>query len=194
MKKRKTTEIKIFEPMAYWEKKLMIDYEIEFICHKKLCIKKLTRKEKHMIHNTDYITYSKWEQHVTSIITILDESELYEHIHFLRMAANNHHVEFNLSSTFLSPFFISIFMGPYILELVERLINGEGSSTISTTTIIGFFVGIFISFRKWFSRLEDDSLYYSFYTDLAHIAEKRYKELMENEKAKQTQYLAFSKE
>ncbi len=184
MKKRKTVETKTLEPMAYWERRLSADYEIEFIHYKKLCIKKLTKKEKSKIGDANYITYSKWEQHITSIIATLDESELYEHIHFLRMVTNNHRIDFNLSSTFLSPFFISIFMGPYVLELVDRLVNGEGSPSLSTTTIISGLIMFVIVFRKWLSQLEDDSLYHSFYADFARIAEKRYEELMENQKAK----------
>ncbi len=56
MRNKKNTGI-ILKPIDYWERKLDINFETEFLRYKKLCTK-LSKKEEQKLNGAYYITYS----------------------------------------------------------------------------------------------------------------------------------------
>lgn len=81
MKQKKSTGV-LLDPLDYWERKLCINYESEYVRYKKLCMK-LNKKEIRKLDGAYYITYSDWEKRMTDAIQHLDSAELYEYIHFI---------------------------------------------------------------------------------------------------------------
>ena len=176
MKKLESTGIQLLAPTVYWEKKLNINYDTEFIRYKKLCSRKLRKKQSRKLDGFYYITYSAWEQKMIATISPLDKSELYEYIHFLNGHTNNSKIFINLSTAFLIPFLLSFFC-PCLLNFLDALsvISGVSSSAVW----IGASIGGFCSFFGSMLDAKDDFLHRYFYTDLMQIAENHYKKLTE---------------
>lgn len=181
MKKGKSTEVQLLEPTVYWERKLGINFETEFICYKRLCERKLSKKEIRKLDEINYLTYGEWEQKMTATLITLKKSELYEYIHFLYGRINHYDVVISLYSSMLFPILVGFFC-PYILMLIDQLANIPTAvyliiALIILVVVIGW---LFKDFYKLIIESKDVSSYRSLYADLAHIAEKHYKELTEN--------------
>lgn len=176
MKKKNSTEIQLLNPTVYWERKLNTNYETEFIRYKKLCTRKLGKKERRRLDGHYYITYSDWEQAMVAAISSLNESELYEYIHFLYGRTKNSNFIIYISSSVLFPITTS-----FVCTLVFKFSDAmtDIKNIISFFILLIVFVIMMIKLCKPIIESRDDSLHYSFYTDLAHIAENRYKELTE---------------
>lgn len=132
-----------------------------------------------------YITYTAWEQKMLATIASLDESELYEYIHFLNGRTNNRNILLGLTSGYIVPFLIGLFC-PYVTEfLTESIKTQNGSMFIS---IIGLILYLIYRFVKMLRETLNDSLDCSFYSDLMHITENRYEDIkkLQQPKAKQT--------
>lgn len=181
MKKGKSTGIQLLEPTVYWERKLDINFETEFFRYKNLCIKKLKKKERRKLDGAYYNTYSDWEQKMIAAISLLNESEIYEYIHFLYGRTKNSNFIIQISSSFLFPIITS-----FVCSLVFKFSDALTSVTtfLSFLIIVIFFLGVIIKLCSSITEYKNDSLYYSFYTDLARIAENQYKKLIESQKAK----------
>lgn len=176
MKKVNSTGIQLLEPTVYWERKLNINYNTEFIRYKKLCTRKLRKKESRKLDGIYYITYTAWEQKMIATISPLDESELCEYIHFLNGHNNNSKIFIDLSSVFLIPFLLS-FLCPCLLNFLDTFLNPNGFS--SSAVWIGAIIGGFYSFSGSMFDVKDDFLRRYFYNDLIHIVENHYKKLTE---------------
>ncbi len=176
MKRRKSTVIQILEPAVYWERKLDVNFDTEFIRYKKLCMKKLRKKEKRKLNGIHYITYTAWEQKMLAIISSLNEFELYEYIHFLNGRTKNRNIIFTLTSGYTVPFVVGLFC-PYIVTLLTDSILTKDSKMY----IAAFFLFFYILYKFLNILLEalDDSLNSSFYNDLKNIVENHYKKLTE---------------
>ena len=179
MRKLESTRIHLLEPTVYWEKKLNINYDTEFIRYKKLCIRKLRKKESRKLDGIYYITYTDWEQKMIATISPLDKSELYEYIHFLNGHTSNSKIFINLSSAFLIPFLLSFFC-PYLINFIESFFASNSVSSFAVW--IGAILGGFYGFYKSILDAKDDYLHRNFYADLTHIAENYYKKLTESER------------
>lgn len=177
MKKGKSTEIQILEPAVYWERKLNISFSTEFIRYKKLCMKKLRKREKHKLNGIHYITYTAWEQKMLSSISSLNESELYEFIHFLNGRIKNRNTILTLTSGYIVPFVVGLFC-PYVVTLLTDSINNKDSKMLIAVIFLFFF--ILYNFVKILWDALNDFLDSSFYNDFVHIAENHYKKLTES--------------
>lgn len=171
MKKRKYTGIQILDSVAYWERKLNINFDTEFIRYKKLCGEKLTKKESRKLDGVYYITYSDWEQKMIANIAPVNNYELNEYIHFLNNCSRRCNNNINSNHAFIFPLIISI-LGPYLLHYMMDFYNAR---TLSSFVV--FFGIVFITlylFRPLFFVSEDDLLRISFYTDIMYLAKKQY--------------------
>ncbi len=177
MKKGKSTDIRILEPAVYWERKLNINYETEFVRYKKLCTRKIRKREIRKLDGLYYLTYSDWEQKMIATLSSLSESETYEYIHFLYGRAKNSNFIVYLTSGFLFPIMTS-FICALIFEFSDVLTSIN--SFLSFLIIVIWLIWIVYKLRKIIFEYRDDSLHGSFYTDLAHIVENHYKKLTEN--------------
>ena len=65
----------LLSPDEYWEKRLKINLQTEYIRYKKLC-GKITKKEYRLLDGYYFITYCDWESYIKKIISDLDSNEL----------------------------------------------------------------------------------------------------------------------
>ena len=177
MKKGNSTGIQLLEPAVYWERKLNINYKIEFIRYKKLCMKKLGIRERRKLNGTCYNTYTAWEKRMLSTISSLNKSELYEYIHFLKGRTVNRNIILTLTSGYAVPFLVGLIC-PYIFEFLSKSIDTKDGKLF--LGVIFLYLFILYHFLKMLWSALDDSLDSSFYNDLMHIVENYYKELTEN--------------
>lgn len=180
MKKVQSTDIQILMPTVYWERKLRINYETEFIHYKVLCERKLTKNEIHKLDGQIYLTYGEWEQNMTTALITLNKSELSEYIHFLYGCINYYDVAVNLNSSISLPILVSILF-PYLLMLISEIVNIHTviSLIAASVVVVVIMVLLFKKLNKLIIKFKYDLLYRYFYTDLAHIAENHYKQLTE---------------
>ena len=164
MKKKKSTEV-LLSPVQYWEMKLNINFETEFIRYKNLCAK-LSKKEMRKLDGTYYITYSGWEQKIIAMINTLDKNELYELIHFLAGSASQSNIT-NKVYTYLFPFLVS-----FLLPYTYNFLNALYGSNYLMLVLICCFIGGLKCFWMIVVDTKDVLFRSEFYKDIAHIAEK----------------------
>lgn len=175
MGNKKNTGI-ILKPIDYWEQKLDINFETEFLRYKKLCTK-LSKKEEQKLNGAYYITYSDWEQRMLNVLSSLDSFELYEYIHFLNRLSNNRNIAVNLTSVYIYPL-VMAFVCPYLIMLLEEsMAMKSGIAYIITSAIFFFCVYKVI---KELNELKNDSFCCSFYADIKHIADNYYNDTKKN--------------
>lgn len=170
MKKLESTRIHLLEPTVYWERKLNINYNTEFIRYKKLCAK-LTKKEVRKLDGFYYTTYSEWKNQINNTINRLNHSELYEYIHFLNCLSRKSNTIVNITSQFIFPFAISL-LGPFFLQIINGFAKTYNIAVFITAIVILFL--FFRSIRKLISDSKDDSLRCSFYADIMYLAQSQY--------------------
>lgn len=167
MKNKKSTEI-LLDPSVYWEKKLNINFETEYIRYKKLCTN-LTKKEERKLDGIYYITYTEWEQKMIAAVAQLNQLELYEYIHFL-LGRTKHKSFINLlDSNLLFPVIISLYC-PFFFDTFNALFVSN-----KVRLFLFMFIEILIIFnvlRFLVTESKNDFFIHSFYTDLVHIAKK----------------------
>lgn len=178
MKKKKSAEIQILDPTVYWERKLGINFETEFIRYKRLCERKLSKKEKQKLDGRFYLTYGEWKQNIITTLTTLNKSELSEYIHYLYGRINHYDVIINLYSSMLFPIVVGL-LCPCISMLISEMINIQAE----TYRIIVWLAIIVLAlcpsgyFTKIIIESKDVSTYHSMYSDLANISEEHINEL-----------------
>lgn len=170
MKKKNSTGIQLLDPTAYWERKLNMNYDTEFIRYKKLCAK-LTKKEVQKLDGLYYITYNDWKDQMVNTINLLDYSELYEYIHFLNSLSRKSDTITKITFQFIFPFAISL-LGPFFLQLINESVKTYNIAVIITAIVILFC--FYRSIRKLILDSKDDSLRCSFYADIMYLAKRQY--------------------
>lgn len=166
MKKKKSTEV-LLSPVQYWEMKLNINFETEFIRYKYLCVK-LNKKEMRKLDGAYYITYTEWEQKMMDTISVLDKNELYELIHFLSGSASQSSIT-NKVYTYLFPFLVS-----FLLPYTYNFLNALYGSNYLIFILICCFIGGFKCFWMLVVDTKDVLFRSEFYKDIANITKRQY--------------------
>lgn len=165
MKKGKSTDIQILNPINYWESKLNINFETEFIRYKSLCTK-LTKKERRKLDGAYYITYSDWNHKIITFITMLDQSELDEFKHYLTGCANRSNIFNTITFGTLFPFLVS-FLLPYVNNFMSTLFGPKFSGLI---LFCSFVCGLYC-FYDFIVDAKNGLLWGNFYNDIIYIIE-----------------------
>lgn len=168
MKKRKPSGV-LLDPVDYWEMKLNINFETEFIRYKKLCTK-LTKKEMRKLDGTYYITYSDWKHRIIAVINMLEQSELSEFKHYLTGCANRSNIFNRIALGSLLPFLVS-----FLLPYTNNFLNALYGPNFSLFILISCFVGGVICFYDFIVDTRNSLLWNDFYNDIIHIIENHKK-------------------
>lgn len=164
MKIRKSSDI-LLDPLNYWQMKLNINFETEFIRYKKL-YKKLAKKEIRKLDGAYYITYSDWKCRIITIYNMLEPSELYEFKHYLTGCANTSNFVDRITIATFFPFLLS-----FLLPLMNNFLNTIYGSNYKYLVLISqLFLGIYYM-RFLIVDSKDCMLRSNFYNDMIHILE-----------------------
>lgn len=181
MKKKKSDQI-LLDPIDYWEKKLNINYNTEFLRYKKLCVK-TTKKEERKFDGHYYISYDDWNEHIIDTIKNLDHIELQHYIRFLNGRLICKKTDINLVHIILIPCAISL-LGLMLSTFFDDMLSLTQSSDKMANDVFPFFTTVAIFFvlvyaffiivmKKLIRSTQKASLDFSFYSDMKEIVEKQ---------------------
>lgn len=159
----------------YWEKKLSIKFETEYIRYKKLCCN-LTKQERLQLDGYYFTTYNDWKNYIYKIHDNFDKLELDEYRRFLVSKSRLNNFSNNLNYYFLVPLITSFFIPLLFNQFFDYILKGrENTSNIFMYIfyIIIMFIIVIQIFKHFILKLiettHDSEIRKSFYMAIQFV-------------------------
>ena len=170
----KNTDPKLHE---FWEKKLSVNYDVEYERYKKLCglpyNKKTVDKNYPDEQEQDLLIYDVWYKSVIKSINRLTYDEKQEYFRYLEQKTRENEDRFTLAQTILAPFMF--FFVSFMLSMLNDFM-GEvyGVARSFGSLLIGCIVLSLYTFKELLGTKEAANRKY-FYQDMKEILDNEIK-------------------